>query len=304
MLAAEQIDAQAVNMMVRHGGGLTYVALPADRCNRLGITPMSGASSDVMVTIEARDNVTTGISAADRARTIAVVADPESNPKDLLSPGHIVPLRARPEGLLDNPDRAELGTELVRLAGLQPVAAMTEILGGRGDPLGASELIAYSDRHDIKVVRADSLVAYKWSLERRLRTVGKLKMRTAFGQFDAVCFQAPPKRVRHVALVRGDLGSPGPTSVTVHVECLASHVFGAPDCDCARRMRRALERLSAADRGVLIYISNPDRSFANVTIPTEPGGAAASHIARDDRSLASEIASAVGVRSPVFVEAV
>lgn len=282
--------------------------MTADRCNRLGLRPMAGprvsGRSDVMVTIEARNDVTTGISAADRARTIAVVADPDSKPGDIRSPGHVIPLRARSGGLLDSAGRAELGTELMRLAGMQPTAAMTEILDERGELLGAAELSAYSTRHDLKVIRADSLVAYGWSLEGGLRRVGEFKARTAFGDFDAVSFRAPPNGMRHVALLRGDVGSPGPTSVSVHAECVASHVFGAPECDCARRMRRALERLSLAQRGVLIYISNPDRSFASFTSPSEPGDGAAAQFGRDEHLMAREIAGAVGVRRPVFVEAV
>jgi 3,4-dihydroxy 2-butanone 4-phosphate synthase/GTP cyclohydrolase II len=260
MVAAEHATADAVNFMVRWGRGLVCLALTAERCDALGLALQRGDGNAVgtafAVTIEAREGVTTGISAADRSRTIRVAADPSCGPDDIVTPGHIVPLRARPEGVLARRGQAEAAVDLAALAGLTPAGAICEIMSDDGAVASPDELERYCARHGLRMVHLAQLVEYAESRAALVEPDGSRTVPTAFGEFTAVSYRDRGDGHRHVALVRGDVRSAGAERpiVSVHAACLAGDVLGSTACACGPALREALARVAEAGRGVVVYL--------------------------------------------------
>jgi 3,4-dihydroxy 2-butanone 4-phosphate synthase / GTP cyclohydrolase II len=272
-IAAEHCDADAVAYMARHGRGIVSLCLTEERCDELGLSPMTRTNTSTYhaaftVSIEAREGISTGISAADRARTIAVAVDPASTAADLVSPGHIFPLRARRGGVLARVAHTEGAVDLAALAGLQPAAVICGILTADGDMAGPLEIESVAADLGLAVLPVDDLVAHRRRTERWIVPAGERALRTATGDFRAHAFEEQHTGLTHIALVKGDAPAHGP--VFVHDECPSGDVFGAVDCGCGGGLMRSLEELERAGAGVLVYVAGrtDERRLRDVVEPT------------------------------------
>ena len=272
-IAAEHCHADAVAYMARHGRGIISLCLTEERCNELGLSPMTRANTSTYqaaftVSIEAREGISTGISAADRARTIAVAVDPASTAADLVRPGHIFPLRARAGGVLARVAHTEGAVDLVSLAGLRSAAVVCGILTAEGDMAGPAEIEDLASDLGLTVLPVEDLVAHRRRTERWIVPAGERTVRTATGELRARAFEEQHTGLTHIALVKGDAAMDGP--VFVHDECPGGDVFGLLDCGCGEALRGALEELDRAGSGVLVYVarSADERRLRDVVEPT------------------------------------
>jgi 3,4-dihydroxy 2-butanone 4-phosphate synthase/GTP cyclohydrolase II len=266
VVAAERVTPDAVNFMARHARGLICLALTSERCDELGLELMAarGTSSErapFTVSIEARNGITTGISAYDRARTVSVAIDPATRMRDIVQPGHVFPLRARPGGLLEHAGNAEMGVDLARMAGLRPGAAICAVMGEDGALASPADLAAYCERHGLAQVTVGDLIDHRLRTEPVLERLTSTRMSTPFGDFDAVGFRSVGDGREHVAVVKGDVAGAADVLVCLHAECVARDVFGALGCGCDRRVDDALERIEQEGRGVLLYIAREARGM-------------------------------------------
>jgi 3,4-dihydroxy 2-butanone 4-phosphate synthase/GTP cyclohydrolase II len=213
------------------------------------------------ISIEAREGVTTGISAADRARTIQVAIDPTKGPGDLVQPGHVFPLRARPGGVLQRAGQTEAAVDLARLAGLNPAGVVCEIMNEDGTMARVPDLVPYCERHGIKLVTVEDLIEYRRRTEKLVERITSVRLPTAYGEFTAVAFREVLTGKSHVALVKGDVGGREDVLVRVHSECLTGDVFHSFRCDCGEQLELALRRIAGEERGVLLYMSQEGRGI-------------------------------------------
>jgi len=271
-IAAEHCNADAVAYMARHGRGIVSLCLTEERCDELGLSPMTRANTSTYqaaftVSIEAREGISTGISAADRAQTIAVAVDPASRPSDLVSPGHIFPLRARRGGVLARVAHTEGAVDLASLAGLQPAAVICGILTAEGDMAGPDEIESLASDLGLAVLSVEELVTHRRRTERWIMHAGERALRTTTGDFRAQAFEEQHTGLTHIALTTGSALANGP--VFVHEECPSGDVFGALDCGCGDTLRRALEELERAGAGVLVYVARDadERRLRDVVEP-------------------------------------
>jgi 3,4-dihydroxy 2-butanone 4-phosphate synthase/GTP cyclohydrolase II len=256
VIAAERVTTEAVNFMTRQAYGLVRLALSDERCEELGLHSSEWAADSwrPTVSISARDAGPTGASAADRARTVRMAADPAYGRADFVVPGHVFPLRARPGGVLRRAGRTEAAVDLAALAGYRPAAAVTLVLDEDGSVATGEALAAYAERHGLPLVTIHDVVAYRRSREKLVERVAGARLPTPHGGFAAVAFREAQRGAMHVALVRGDVAGASDVLVRVHRRCLAGDVFRATTCSCANRLERALERLAAEDAAVLVYL--------------------------------------------------
>ncbi len=261
IFAAELATPELVAFMVRHTSGYICVPLPEADCDRLDLPPMFHSNQDkrgtaYTVTVDAREGVTTGISATDRAHTIRLLADAASSPVDLTRPGHVVPLRAREGGVLRRTGHTEAAVDLARLAGLRPAGVICELVSQRdvGDMARLDECKAFAAEHGLAIVSIADLVAYRRRTERQVERVATARLPTAHGEFEAVGYDSLLDGVEHIALVRGDIGDGENVLVRVHSECLTGDVFGSRRCDCGPQLDAALAAVAAAGRGVVLYM--------------------------------------------------
>src|SRR5947199_9817110 len=213
------------------------------------------------VSIEARDGVTTGISAADRAHTIQVAIDPETRPHDLVQPGHIFPLKAKAGGVLERTGQTEAAVDLARLAGIAPAGVICEIMNDDGTMARVPDLVGYCERHGLKMVTVADLVAYRRQHDKLVERVVSTNLPTAFGEFVAVGYRSLVDNKHHVALVKGDVAGAEDVLVRVHSECLTGDVFHSLRCDCGQQLESALETIEQEGRGVLLYLSQDGRGI-------------------------------------------
>jgi 3,4-dihydroxy 2-butanone 4-phosphate synthase/GTP cyclohydrolase II len=265
-IAAEFCDAEAVNFMATHGRGLICLCLTEERCDELGLKPMTGRNETpygtaFTVSIEARDGVTTGISAADRARTIEVASDPSSTARDLVRPGHIFPLRAKPGGVLQRAGQTEAAVDLARLAGLRSAGVVCEIMNEDGTMARVPDLVEYCAQHAIKLVTIADLIEYRRRREKLVIREEELPLATDHGEFRAIWFREALSGKRHVALAAGDVEGAPNVLVRVHSECLTGDVFHSLRCDCGEQLELALAQIGAAGRGVLLYMAQEGRGI-------------------------------------------
>jgi 3,4-dihydroxy 2-butanone 4-phosphate synthase / GTP cyclohydrolase II len=261
IFAAEKATPELVAFMVRYTSGYICVALTGATCDRLDLPPMYPVSQDRMrtaytVTVDARDGVSTGISASDRARTIRLLADPAAAAGDFVRPGHVVPLRAKEGGVLRRPGHTEASVDLARMAGLQPAGALCEIVSQKdtGDMALLDELEVFAADHDLPLIAIKDLIAYRRRFEKQVERVAEARIPTAHGEFLAVGYDSLIDGIEHVALVRGDLGDGENVLVRVHSECLTGDVFGSLRCDCGPQLDTALATVAAEGRGVVLYV--------------------------------------------------
>ena len=267
-LAAESITPEAINFMAIHGRGLVCLAMTGERLDYLRIGMMSAENTSQFGTafceaIDAREGVTTGISAHDRARTIQVAIDPATRPADLARPGHMFPLRARKGGVLVRAGQTEAAVDLARLAGLIPAGVICEIMKEDGTMARVPDLIEFCQTHGLKMLTVAELIRYRLQNERYIQRVGETTISTRFGDFRFIAYESEiDGGDSHVALVRGDLTGDSPVLVRMHAHCVAGDVFGATTCTCREMMDGALQRISEEGRGAIIYLHQTAKSFS------------------------------------------
>ncbi|CAL9399874.1 Riboflavin biosynthesis protein RibBA [Actinosynnema sp. ALI-1.44] len=261
IFAAEKATPELLAFMVRYTSGYVCVALTEADCARLDLPPMYHTNQDqrgtaYTVTVDAREGVSTGISAADRARTIRLLADPSSEAKDFNRPGHVVPLRARDGGVLRRPGHTEAAVDLSRLAGLAPAGVLCEIVSQKdeGDMARRDELEVFAADHDLALITIADLIAYRRRVETQVVRVAEARLPTAHGVFTAVGYDSKLDGIEHVAMVFGEIGDGEDVLVRVHSECLTGDVFGSLRCDCGPQLDAALEAVAAQGRGVVLYM--------------------------------------------------
>ena len=259
IFAAEHATPELVAFMVRHTSGYICVPLTEDEADRLDLPPMFHTNQDrrgtaYAVTVDAREGVSTGISAADRARTIRLLASAGTTAADLARPGHVVPLRAKAGGVLRRPGHTEAAIDLAELAGLRPAGVLCELVNDDGTMQRRPDLEEFAAEHDLALVSIADLVAYRRTREKQVERVVQTRLPTEHGVFSAVGYRATFDGTEHVALVFGDLGDGQDVLVRVHSECLTGDVFGSVRCDCGPQLDAALQRVAAAGRGVVLYM--------------------------------------------------
>ena len=259
VLAAESVTPQAINFLAKHARGLICLTLERERVDELQLPMMaprnqSPRQTAFTVSIEARHGVSTGISAADRAHTIRVASDPKTRPEDLISPGHVFPLRAVDGGVLVRAGHTEGSIDLMRLAGLKPSAVICEIMNDDGTMARLTDLKKFSSEHgDLPLVSIKDLISYRMEKETLIRERARSKLPTAFGEFEMVAFENLVDRSEHLALVKGDPAA-GSALVRVHSECLTGDALGSARCDCGEQLHAAMRQIQEAGSGVLIYM--------------------------------------------------
>jgi 3,4-dihydroxy 2-butanone 4-phosphate synthase/GTP cyclohydrolase II len=267
-LAAEFVTPEAINFMARFGRGLICLTLTEDRADHLRLRPMTEENTSRFGTaftesIEAREGVTTGISAHDRAHTVRVAIDPKSTAADLARPGHIFPLRARRGGVLVRAGQTEASVDLARMAGLIPAGVICEIMKDDGSMARVPDLIEFCTTHSLKMLTVAELIRYRLQNERYIHRVAESMLPTPFGEFRMIAYESEVDGGEsHIALVRGDVAATDvPVLVRVHTHCLAGDVFGTPLCDCQQVVRRSLQIIAGAGRGALVYLHNNTKGF-------------------------------------------
>jgi 3,4-dihydroxy 2-butanone 4-phosphate synthase / GTP cyclohydrolase II len=284
-LAAEHVTPEAINFMARYGRGLICLSLTEERADQLRLLPMTLENSSRFGTaftesIEAREGVTTGISAADRAHTIRVAIDPAATSADLVRPGHIFPLRARRGGVLVRAGQTEASVDLARLAGLTPAGVICEIMRDDGEMARIPDLIPFSQQHGLRILTVAELIRYRLRNERYIFRAGESRIQTRYGEFRMVAYESQVQGGEsHIALIRGDLcpdvnaapasaaqpesrpASPHPVLVRVHTRCTAGDVFSA-DCHCREILDQSMRIIAEEGCGVILYLHNTSRGFA------------------------------------------
>jgi len=259
IFAAEHATPELVAFMVRYTSGFICVPLTEDEADRLDLPPMHHTNQDrrgtaYTVTVDAREGVSTGISAADRAHTIRLLASADTKPTDLSRPGHVVPLRAKAGGVLRRSGHTEAAIDLSVLAGLRPAGVLCEMINDDGTMMRLPDLEKFAIEHDLVLISIADLIAYRRRHETRIERVVETRLPTEHGDFTAVGYRTDVDGAEHVALVFGDLGDGADVLVRVHSECLTGDVFGSVRCDCGPQLDAALQRVAAAGRGIVLYM--------------------------------------------------
>ncbi len=266
-MAAEMVTPEAINFMAREGRGLICLSLTEERADQLELPLMvrdntSSFGTAFTISIEARQGVTTGISAADRAHTIKVAIDDKTTPFDLARPGHVFPLRAKKGGVLVRAGQTEGSVDLSRLAGLKSAGVICEIMNDDGTMARMPDLRKFAQNHGLKIVTIADLVAYRMRKELLVRKAAETVMPTPFGgDFRAIVYENDVDQAQHVALVKGELDAEKPVLVRVHSECLTGDVFGSMRCDCGDQLHCAMEQISREGAGVVLYMRQEGRGI-------------------------------------------
>lgn len=266
-MAAELVTPEAINFMAKYGRGLICVTFTPEKCDALGLKPMvrdntSPFETAFTVSIEARHGVTTGISAADRSHTILTAVANNATAADLVSPGHVFPLRARSGGVLVRTGQTEGSVDLARLAGLTPSGVICEIMNDDGTMARMPELRVFAAEHGLKICTIADLVAYRLKHERLVRVVADAKLPSRYGgDWRVVAFENDLDKLDHIALVKGDISGETSLLVRVHSECLTGDVMGSLRCDCGEQLHKAMAAIDAEGRGVILYMRQEGRGI-------------------------------------------
>jgi len=266
VIAAEKVTPQAINFMARHARGLICLTLTPERVEELQLSQQAVENTAAFgtaftVSIDARKNITTGISAADRATTIHVAIDAKSKPSDLARPGHIFPLKAQKGGVLKRAGQTEGSVDLARLAGLNASAAICEIMNEDGTMARVPELTKFAKTHKLKIVTIKALIEYRMQRETFVKRAGSARLPTMFGEFEAVAFENQVDNATHIALVKGRVDNGEPTLVRVHSGCLTGDALGSLRCDCRDQLHKAMEIIQKEGRGVVLYLNQEGRGI-------------------------------------------
>jgi len=265
-LAAQFATPEAINFMAKEGRGLICLALTPERCDDLGLDLMAAKNESPFqtaftVSVEAREGVTTGISAHDRAHTVQVAIDPRSRPQDLVQPGHIFPLKAKAGGVLERTGQTEAAVDLARLAGLTPAGVICEIMNDDGTMARVPDLVEYCRRHRLKMITVADLISYRRQHDKLIERVVSAHMPTDYGEFTVIGFRSLVDTKHHVAMVKGDVDGQEDVLVRVHSECLTGDVFHSQRCDCGQQLEDALTRIEDEGQGVLLYLAQEGRGI-------------------------------------------
>src|SRR6185437_5315399 len=266
VMGAEHATPEAVNFMAKHGRGLVCVPTTGDRLQQLGIERMVTQNretfkTDFQVSVDAATGITTGISAADRARTIQVMADPTAVPDDLVQPGHVFPLRAKAGGVLQRAGHTEAAVDLVKLAGCRPIGVICEIMSDDGSMARLSELTVFARTHGLKICTIEDLIKYRRAREKLVERMEVVKMPTDYGDFDLHLYRSKVDGQHHLALVRGEVAGRKSVLVRVHSECLTGDVFGSKRCDCGPQLHQAMRQVAEEGQGVIVYMRQEVRGI-------------------------------------------
>jgi 3,4-dihydroxy 2-butanone 4-phosphate synthase/GTP cyclohydrolase II len=268
VMAAEKVSPADVNFMIKRAGGLICVALPRERALKLGLTSMVSSEEnttafgcDFTVSVDARKGVTTGISAADRATTVRLLASPRARSFDFIRPGHVFPIRARAGGVLARAGHTEAAVDLARLGGLNPVGVMCEILDESGKAAQARTVQRLARRHHLKVISIEELIEYRRYSERLVERVASAHLPTEFGTFTAYVYDCPSQNREHLALVMGRVSPQRPALVRVHSQCLTGDTLHSIRCDCREQLATAMKKISEKGEGVIVYLSQEGRGI-------------------------------------------
>ncbi len=267
-LAAEKVTPEAINFMAKYGRGLVCLALTEERLDHLRIGPMTAENTSNYGTafceaIDARHGVSTGISAYDRARTIAVAIDPATRPADLARPGHVFPLRARKGGVLVRAGQTEASVDLARLAGMVPAGVICEIMRDDGTMARIPDLIEFCKTHGTKMLTVAELIRYRMQHERYVHRVGEAMIGTTYGEFRLIAYESEiDGGESHVALVRGNLDGEDPVLVRMHSHCVMGDVFGSTACECRETIEASMQAIAREGRGALIYLHQTSKGFS------------------------------------------
>jgi 3,4-dihydroxy 2-butanone 4-phosphate synthase/GTP cyclohydrolase II len=265
-IAAQFATPDAINFMATHARGLICLCLTEERADELALRPMTDHNEAPLgtaftVSIEAREGVTTGISAADRSRTIQVAIHPDATARDLVQPGHVFPLRAKPGGVLERIGQTEAAVDLARLAGLTPSGVVCEIMNDDGTMARVPDLVPYCERHGLKMITVADLVEYRRRHEQLVERGATVRLPTEYGEFNAIAFREKLTGKTHLALVKGDVDGAQNVLVRVHSECLTGDVFHSLRCDCGEQLEQALAQIEREGRGVLLYMAQEGRGI-------------------------------------------
>jgi 3,4-dihydroxy 2-butanone 4-phosphate synthase / GTP cyclohydrolase II len=266
VMAAEFVSADDINFMATHARGWICLALTGERCEELGLELMTAKNetphqTPFTVTIEAREGVTTGISAADRAHTIRTAVDPAKGEDDIVKGGHVNPLRAKPGGVLERTGHTEASVDLARLAGCTPAGVICEVMNEDGSMARVGDLAAYCHKHRLKMITIADLIAYRRRHDKLVERVVSTGLPTGFGEFTVVGYRSLIDEKHHVALVKGDIAGQEDVLVRVHSECLTGDVFHSLRCDCGEQLESALAMIESEGQGVLLYLAQEGRGI-------------------------------------------
>ncbi len=266
--AAERISPAHINFMTQHARGLICLTLSPERCDELALPQMVDHNTEahetaftISIDAAARFGTTTGISAADRARTIQVAMDPLTVPADLRRPGHVFPLRSRPGGVLQRVGQTEASVDLARLAGLAPAGVICEIMNADGSMARRPDLEAFCAAHGIAFITVAQIVAHRLQHERLVHRVATARLPTPFGEFTIIGYRNDVDRAEHVAMVYGDVAGQSDVLVRMHSKCLTGDVFGSARCDCGWQLTSAMRLITAEGRGVVVYLDQEGRGI-------------------------------------------
>ena len=265
-IAAQFATPEAINFMATHARGLICLSLTEERCDELALRQMADHNETPLqtaftVSIEAREGVSTGISAQDRSHTIQVAIDPTKSSGDLVQPGHVFPLRARDGGVLRRAGQTEAAVDLSRLAGLNPAGVVCEVMKDDGTMARVPDLVEFCERHSLKMITVADLIEHRRRTEKLVERTTTVQLPTAYGEFTAVAYREKLTGKHHVALVRGEVEGAESVLVRVHSECLTGDVFHSLRCDCGEQLEQALVRLAEEDCGVLLYMTQEGRGI-------------------------------------------
>ena len=266
MIASEKVTPEAINFMAKYGRGLICLALTEDRTRQLGLPMMvedneSTFETPFTVSIDAREGITTGISANDRSITIQTAIDSQTEKSDLVKPGHIFPLRARTGGVLVRMGQTEASVDIARIAGLYPSGVICEIMDDDGTMARLPSLIEFTREHGLKMITTKDLAEYRLQQETLVEEVVSTKIPTEFGIFDSVTFRNVLDDQIYIALIKGEISAEIPTLVRVHSQCLTGDVFGSFRCDCGEQLKKSMEMIAEDEKGVLLYLYQEGRGI-------------------------------------------
>ncbi len=266
IFAAEKATAKNLTFMVRYTSGVVCVPMAGDDLDRLNLPLMTQQNMERMrtaytISVDAAHGVTTGISAADRAHTIRLLAEPKTRPDELVRPGHVFPLRYREGGVLRRAGHTEAAIDLARLAGLRPAGVLAEVVNDNGSMSRLPELLKFARRHKLKICSVANLIEYRRTREKLVERIETVKMPTDYGEFDLHLYRSKLDEKNHLALVSGNVAGKKNVLVRVHSECLTGDVFGSRRCDCGPQMHQAMRQISEAGCGVLVYMRQEGRGI-------------------------------------------
>jgi 3,4-dihydroxy 2-butanone 4-phosphate synthase/GTP cyclohydrolase II len=267
IMAASFVTAHQINFMAKYGRGLICVPMEPRRLDALGLYPMANEPTDPYktawaISVDAREKITTGISAHDRAQTIKVLIYSETRPHDLVKPGHVFPLRAKEGGVLVRAGHTEACIDLMKLAGLYPAGVICEIMNEDGTMARTKELFTFAQVHNLKISSIEELIAYRRKSEKLIHRIAQTFIPATQGEFKLFLYESTIDKTNHVALVKGDLGDASiPVLVRVHSQCLTGDVFGSQRCDCGAQLRRSMQLIAQQGRGVILYMLQEGRGI-------------------------------------------